>query len=121
MARTGRIVHTVFHSIFFALSTVGAGLLVLFALDLVASYAQKSTAAEEDLFGIGLGIAILTVFIVIGAIATAVFSAVSVLLSAFIIKKSVGKRRVWGIVSTSLSGAYILCSGLSVLFAVIAA
>ena len=110
MARTGRIIHTIAHAVFFALSTVTSAFGLVSFIDIVASYAQKGTAESGELFGIGLGIAILTVFLLFGAIATALFSGIDIVLSVFMIKRSVGGRRVWGIVSLIINVVYVLSS-----------
>ena len=119
MARTGRIIHTIAHSVLFVLSSIFAGCLLAFVCDLIGCIAKKGTADEGDLLGLGLSIAILVIFIVIGAIATSVISLVSVTLSAFLIKKSEGKRRVWGIVSLVISIAYVALSAGSFLYVVL--
>ncbi len=119
MARTGRIIHTVAHSVFFVLSSIFAGWLLAFVCDLIGCIAKKGTAEEGDLFGLGLSIAILVIFVVIGAIATSVLSLASVTLSAFLIKKSEGKRRVWGIVSLVISIVYFALSAGSLLCVVL--
>ena len=110
MARTGRIIHTVVHAVFFALSSLTWMFGLLFFIDIVASYIQKGTAEGSELFGIGLGIAILTVFLVIVAIATALFSIIDTVLSVFMIKRSIGGRKVWGIVSLIINVVYVLSS-----------
>lgn len=121
MVRTGRIIHTAVHGMLFALSSVASGFVLALLIDLIVYYARRGTADEGDLLGIGLSIAFLTLFIVIGAIAASVLSLACTVLSAFLVKWSSGKRKVWGTASLALSIAYVLLSIASVLYAIIAA
>lgn len=121
MARSGRIIHTVIHAVFFALSTVVFAFGLLSFVDIMASYAQKGTAEGSELFGIGIGIAIITVFLLLAAIATALFSGIDIVLSVFMIKKSIGGRRIWGIVSLIINALYVLSSSGFLAYALIMA
>ena len=121
MARAGRIVHSVFHGLFFVLSSIAAGFTSVFFVDLVISYLERGTASEEDMLGIGISIAFLSVFIIIFAISGAALSLISTVLSAFLVKKSAGGRRVFGIISLVLSILYILLSVSSVIYMLLAA
>ena len=118
MSRAGRIVHSVFHALFFVLSSISVGFTSVLFIDLIISYLERGTASEEDMLGIGIGIAFLSVFIIIFAIAGAALSVISTVLSAFLIKKSIGVRRAFGIVSLVLSILYIVLSLSSVLYTV---